>query len=121
MTKDYRHLLKQAALDETAFVQMTLKGKIGERLPWRMVVVRPVLLRNQRHLQFSHFDARQDITKNYAGEEAEYKLGEVLALPFSSIHLRSTDEDVQVQITKKGKTIRASSPQLRLTSARIAQ
>jgi methyltransferase family protein len=105
MADDYRALLKQAALDEAAFVQMTLKGKIGDKLPWRMVVVRPVLLKNQRHLQFSHFDAKQDITKNYAGSEAEAHLDELLVLPFSSVHLRSTDEDVQVQITRKGKAL----------------
>jgi SAM-dependent methyltransferase len=105
MTDDYRPLLKAAALDEASFVQMTLKGKMSDQLPWRMVVVRPVLLKNQRHLQVSHFDAKQDITKNYTLAEAEAKLDELLALPFSRIHLRATDEDMHVQITKKGKAI----------------
>jgi hypothetical protein len=75
------------APDEAAFVQMTLKGKISKTLPWCMVV-RPMMLKNQRQLQFSHFDARQDITKNYAGAEVEKRLEDRLALPFSSIHLR---------------------------------
>ncbi len=104
-TEDYRALLKREVLDEATFVQMTLKGKITDSLPWRMVVVRPVLLKNQRYLQFSHFSAKQDITKNFAGAEAETHLDEILALPFSSIHLRSTEEDLNVQITKKGKAI----------------
>lgn len=105
MTDDYRPLLKQSILDEAAFVQMTLKGKISDTLPWRMVVIRPVLLKNQRHLQFSHFSAKQDITQNYLPDEVEAHLDELLALPFSSIQLRLTDEDINIQITKKGKAI----------------
>ncbi len=105
MSDDYRSLLRQSMLDDAAFVQMTLKGKISESLPWRMVVIRPVLLKNQRHLQFSYFSAKQDITKNYLPDEAAAQLAELLELPFSSIHLRLTDEDINVQITKKGKAI----------------
>lgn len=107
MAEDYQQEIKCRVLDESTFVQMTLKGRqpgAGE-IPWRRVTVRPVLLKNRRHLQFSHFTDRQDITKNYAGAEAEAHLDEVLALPFSSILVRSTNEDLQVQVTKPGKAI----------------
>ena len=42
--------------------------------PWARVVVRPVDLRGQRHLQFSYFDAKKDVTKNYRGEEIAPRL-----------------------------------------------
>ncbi len=105
MTSDYRAMIQQAALDEQAFVQMTLKGSISGGLPWRLVKVRPVQIKNQRHLQVSHFDARQDITKNYRMDEAPGKINELLALPFSSIRLETTLEDISIQFSKKGKPI----------------
>lgn len=105
MTDNYREMLQQAAVDEATFVQMTFKGEIGGALPWRMVNVRPVQIKGSRHLQFSHFSAKQDITKNYAGDEATHHLRELLALPFHNIHLRTTMEELNVQITKKGKAI----------------
>lgn len=99
-------MLRRLALDDASFVQLTLKGALrGQDPGWRMLVVRPVLVKNQRHLQFSYYDAKRDITKNFRAAEAEAKLDEALALPFSSLHLRSTVEDVHVQITQKGKAI----------------
>lgn len=93
-------------LDEQTFVQLTMKGKIRDSaVPWRQVIVRPVLIKNERYLQFSYFTEKQDITKNYRGSEAEEKLDDILALPFSTMHVQSKTEDVVVQITKKGKPI----------------
>jgi len=105
MAEDYRQMVKSRALDEATFVQLTLTGKPDGSLPWRKVVVRPVLIKNRRHLQFSHFTAKQDITQNYTGAQAEAHLDELLALPFHSIVVRSTGADLNVQITPKGKAI----------------
>jgi SAM-dependent methyltransferase len=105
MPDDYRALVTQLALDEAAFVQLIFKGKIAGDLPWRMVTVRPVEIKNRYHLQFSHFNAKQDVTKNYAGADAETHLSDMLALPFTTIQARTTTEDVTIQITKKGKAI----------------
>ncbi|HLQ29834.1 MAG TPA: SAM-dependent methyltransferase [Ktedonobacteraceae bacterium] len=106
MVKDYKETIKHLVLDEDTFLRLTLKGTVrGQEVPWRRVVVRPVLIKNARHLQFSYFDARQDITKNYQDDEAIEKLDEVLAVPFSSISVQSTVEDVHVQVTKEGRAI----------------
>src|SRR5438067_7005418 len=106
MSDKYKEQIKRIALDEQTFVRLTMKGKIRDGvLPWRQVIVRPVLIKNERYLQFSYFTEKQDITKNYRGSEAEEKLDDILALPFSTMHVQSTTEDVVVQITKKGKPI----------------
>ena len=106
MAEDYHSTIKHAALEETTFVRLTCKGSRGKNSPpWRKVVVRPVLLKAGRHLQFSYFDATKDITKNYQGNEAEGKLSELLEMPFSHIHLESSAEDVQVQVTRGGKAV----------------
>ena len=105
MPDDYRQMVKNRVLDDATFVQLTLKGKLEGGLPYRQVVARPVLIKNRRLLQFSHFTAKQDITKNYADSDAEMHLDELLALPFHNIQVRSTGEDLNVQITPKGKAI----------------
>jgi SAM-dependent methyltransferase len=105
MTDNYREMIKSQVLDEAAFVSLTMKGKIGGALPYRLVTARPVQIKNRRQVQFSHFTAKQDITKNYAGEEVAAHLDDLLALPFSSIHVRTTAGDVSVQFTRKGKAI----------------
>ena len=37
--------------------------------PWVRVLIHPVELRGHRFLQFSYFDARKHITKNFRGQE----------------------------------------------------
>lgn len=107
-TKEFKDQIKHSVFSQETFVRLTLKGKLHRSdvpCPWRQIVVRPVLIKDERYLQFSYFTEKQDITKNYAGLSAEEKLDEALALPFSSFHARSTTEDILVQITKKGKAI----------------
>lgn len=106
MAEEYQEQVKQRVLDEERFVRLRLSGPVrGQPVPWRRIEVRPVLLRGGRHLQFSFFDAKQDTTKNYRGPEALAKLDEVLAIPFSSVHVQSTDDDLRVQLTKSRRAI----------------
>src|SRR5712692_51825 len=106
MSNNYKESIKRLVLDEESFLRITFKGQLrGRVVQWRRVVVRPVLIKQARHLQFSYFDAKQDITKNYQGSEALTKLDEVLALHFSSITVKTRLEDIHLQVTSKGKAI----------------
>ena len=106
MSDDYKSHIKKLVEDDETFVRLVLKTPIqGTSNPWRQVVVRPVLLKGGRHLQFSYFSQKQDITKNYRGSEAEARLDEVLALPFASVAVQSTGGEHLFQITKKGRAI----------------
>ncbi|MGC9468174.1 MAG: class I SAM-dependent methyltransferase [Anaerolineae bacterium] len=101
--KVYREQVKQAILDEKTFLKATFSGRRrGYELPWRRVTVRPVLIQGERHLQVSHLDETQDTTQNYVGREAEDKIDDLLGLPFSQIHVVTTQGDIQVQISRKG-------------------
>jgi SAM-dependent methyltransferase len=105
-TENYRETIKRIVLGDDSFVSLTLKGKVrGEPVPWRMITARPVIVKDRWHLQVSRFDTRQDITKNYTGEAAEIELDTILAIPYSSIQMRTTEADLDFQITKKGKAI----------------
>jgi len=100
----YKALVKRAILDPAHFIKATFSGRRrGYELAWRRVTVRPVMIRDERHLQCSHLDETQDITKNYAGDEAEAKVESLLELPFSQIHVQTIELDLQVQISRKGK------------------
>ena len=102
--EEYRQRVKDLMMDETRFIKAVFSGRRrGYQLEWRKVVVRPVLIRSKHHIQVSHFDEKQDITKNYKGDEIAPKLDELLALPFNNITLQTTAREIQVQISKKGK------------------
>src|SRR5690349_4065751 len=106
MTEDYQQLIAETVLNDNDFVRLTMKGIVrGPAAPWQKIVVRPVELRGRRQLQFSYFDAKHDITKNSYGPEARARLEEALAIPYSAIVLQMSDEDIQIQLTKKGKPI----------------
>ena len=106
MAVEYKEQVKRLVLDEQAFVRLTMRGLSGDAdVPWRQVVVRPVLIKHERYLQFSYFSQKQDITKNFRGADAVQKLDELLALPFSSMLIQSTVENLRVQITPRGKVI----------------
>ena len=100
--EDYKTIIKTAVMDECMFLRLTLGGVLQGTSPWIKVIVRPVEVKGGRKLQFSYFDGKKDITKNFSGEEVISRLDEVLAIPFSRIHLHSTAGDINVKITKKG-------------------
>ncbi len=103
MKDDDRQLIKDAILDRDGFVQATFSGRRrGYELAWRRVTIRPVLVHDVRHLQFSYFDEKRDTTKNHLGREAEAQVDALLMLPFSQIHVLTTATELQVQISRKG-------------------
>ena len=105
MAEDYLSQIKALVLNEETFVRLALKTQAAGSIPWRQVVVRPVLLKSGRHMQFSYFSQKQDITKNYRASEIEEQLDEVLSLPLQSIAVQSTTGEKLFQITRKGKAI----------------
>jgi SAM-dependent methyltransferase len=103
---EYKEQIKRLVLDEQIFVRFTMKGRSPDAdTSWRRVIVRPVLIKDERYLQFSYFSQKQDITKNYRGSQAIQKLDEILAFPFYALVVQTTIEDLRMQITPKGKVI----------------
>lgn len=102
--EDYREIIRENILNEAIFIRATFSGhQTGAPSRWQKIVIRPVELKNLRHLQFSYFDDKRDITKNYAGEEAIVTLDEALTLPFRNFNIQTTNGDVQIILSKKGK------------------
>jgi SAM-dependent methyltransferase len=106
MADSHQTEIKEQVLNSDTFVEAYFKdARKGQSVPWVRVHLRPVLLKGSRFLQFSYFDAQKHIAKNYAGAELNEKLDELIALPFKTIQVTTTNGRIRVQFTKKGKAI----------------
>ncbi len=87
------------------FLRATFGGALRgpAACPWVRIAVRPIDLRGQRHLQFSYFDATKHVAKNYRSHEVATPLDELLDFGFSAIHLETSNEEIDLRTTKKGK------------------
>jgi SAM-dependent methyltransferase len=95
--------LRRAMLDDEGFVGATFSGHVkGTVTPWTRVTVRPVLLRGERHLQFTYYDEQRGIVKNYAGDARAEQVEEVLGLPFRHVTVRTAAETIEVRMQKSG-------------------
>ncbi len=113
---DYKQQIRDAILDNDDFIKATFSGRRRSQAdeqadeqagspsnPWKRVTVRPVLLRDQKHLQFSYFDAKKDITKNYRGGEAAEQLEELLAVEFKHTHVQTASSTLDITLSSKGR------------------
>ncbi|MFO7900627.1 MAG: SAM-dependent methyltransferase [Planctomycetota bacterium] len=100
---DPKQVVKGEVFSEETFVKLVLSNPLrGKENPYVRVTVRPVLIRDERHLQFSYFDGEQDITKNEAGPAAEARLDDALDLPFGQANILSAAGDLEILIGRKG-------------------
>ena len=106
MEQEYKKQVLQHILNQDSFVRAVFSGKQkGSALPWVKVLVRPVEIKGDLNWQFSYFDEKQAVTKNYSSEDASAKVAELLALPFRNIFVETGAGNLQVNISKKGKAL----------------
>lgn len=107
VSDDYKALVRQAIIQEAAsFVRATFTGRgRGAAPPWVRVVLRPVLLKGQAHIQFAYYDEKKCITKNHAGAGLAAPLDALLEMPFRNIHISAPSGDLQVNLTKDGRPL----------------
>ncbi len=106
MEQDYKKLVQEHILNRDSFVRAVFSGQQkGSSLEWVKVVLRPVEIKDVINLQFSYFDEKKDITKNYSFEEAAAKVDQLLGLPFRNIFVEDGSGSLQVNISKKGKVL----------------
>jgi hypothetical protein len=109
--ESWRQLVTDTVLGPE-FRRATFGGAVrGEApCPWVRVVIRPLELRGQRHLQFSYFDAKKNITKNHRGEESAAHVREIVDAGFAAVHLETLTEAIDLRTTRKGKILVGRSP-----------
>ena len=65
MIAEYKQTTRDQILDIETLLRAVFSGsQRGQVLNWTKVVIRPVMIKGQIHLQFSYFDEHKDISKN---------------------------------------------------------
>ena len=106
VTTDHKQVIRESILNDEGFVRATFSGQHRDRtVPWKKVIVRPVLVRGKKHTQFSYFDAKKDITKNYQGDESAEMLEQLIALEFKHVHEKTIDINLDNSFSDKGKAV----------------
>ncbi|HRU05000.1 MAG TPA: SAM-dependent methyltransferase, partial [Candidatus Brocadiia bacterium] len=96
----------RALVQDDSFLRLTLMPAAqGQGAGWAKASVRPVLIRGRRMFQFSFWDGRKETSLNAEGAEAGARLDEVLSQPLSHLHCQTTQGDLHVRITRKGKPL----------------
>src|SRR5215210_4619184 len=91
----YQQIIRDSILDDQNFVNATFSGRQrGRPARWNRVVIRPVLIKDARYLQFSYFDDKKDISKNYIGDEVRHRLDEVLSEAFKNFAILTKNERI---------------------------
>jgi SAM-dependent methyltransferase len=119
---DYKQLIRDNIIHNEDFIKATFSGQHRDQtIPWTRVTVRPVLVRGQKHMQFSYFDAKKDITKNYRGDESAEKLEQILAVEYKNVHVQTAYNTIDITITNKGKAlIHSTTSSARLREANLS-
>jgi SAM-dependent methyltransferase len=103
MSATYEQVIRAALENAETFVRATFtKPRDARLVPWIRVVVRPVVLKNVRHLQFSRFTRDKDLTKNCAGPAASREVTALLGLGFRDVQIQTSSEQIYVRIGRDG-------------------
>lgn len=106
MDNDHKKLVQDRILDSGTFARAVFSGQQkGAKAEWIKVVIRPVEIKGNINLQFSFFDEKKDVSKNFKLEEARSKINELLELPFRNIFIENSTRNLQINISRKGKVL----------------
>jgi SAM-dependent methyltransferase len=86
------------------FSRATFAGTTrGAACEWVRVVLRPVEVRGERHVQFAYHGAKKVVTKNSVPGELEPPLEELLAYGFASVHISTRTDEIDIRTSRKGR------------------
>ncbi len=99
--------VREALLDDEALVRAVASGsRRNTVVPFRRVEVRYVDLRAGRQLQVTSYDDTSAHTRNVPlGEPTQQAVDDLLSVPFANWHVTTTNETVQLRVTKKGRPL----------------
>lgn len=101
--------VRDRVLDDATLVRALASGRRKGRLPaWRRIELRYVDLKAGRRLQLTRYDETQAHTSNHP--DATDVLDELLAEPFGNWHVETTEETLQVRVTKSGGAVVGLQP-----------
>lgn len=89
---------------DVSWVRLVLSKYVGSEAELQRLTVRPVTVRGEPALCFVYSYKTRDVTKNFAPSDALQLISTLLANDFRHANFSSTREDLQLEISKKGKT-----------------
>ncbi|MEF7614798.1 SAM-dependent methyltransferase [Aquincola sp. MAHUQ-54] len=95
--------LLQASLAAGTLAKLVLGKYHGEEPDLQRLTVRPLALRGEPHLSFVSTYRTRDVTKNHPLDDGLALLRGLAGPAFGHVHLLTTDEDVQLLFSRKGK------------------
>ncbi|HEX8117702.1 MAG TPA: SAM-dependent methyltransferase, partial [Pyrinomonadaceae bacterium] len=102
------------ALDESlaggTFVKLTLSKYRGAEAGLKNVYVRPAELKGGRRLSFLQRYKTRDAVKNHTYEEGARLLRELVGEGFASAHLFTSEEDLRLEVSRKGEARLTAHP-----------
>ena len=93
----------ESSLSEGTFIELMLTKPRGAEKDLKRILVRRVLLKDQPHLSLVYRYQTQDITKNHSIDVGVQTVRELLGTVFKGAHLFTTEQDIQIEFSKKGK------------------
>lgn len=100
---EYQQQLIAPITQDDQFIQAVFSGR--DPNVYVKVTIRPVELKQERMLQFSYWDGKQDVVKNVVRGDAAAALTDLFPLAWKSITVQTSDETLTIQFSKKGKAI----------------
>ena len=91
-----------ASLSGGTFVKLTLSKYRGAEAGLKNVYVRPAELKGGRRLSFLQRYKTRDAVKNHTFEEGARLLRELVGGGFASAHLFTSEEDLRLEVSRKG-------------------
>ena len=92
-----------AALANESLLRLTLGKYRGETPDLKRVSARCVRLKGDAYLSFTDHYQTRDVTRNIGLDLAVVEVERLLASGFKSAHLHTTDADLQLEISRRGK------------------
>lgn len=100
---DYQQLITTQLEQTDHFIQAVFSGRVPNH--YQKITIRPVELKQGMVLQFTYWDGKQDVRKNIPVGDAAAALTDLFPLSWKSITVQTTEGDMTVQFSKKGKAI----------------
>jgi hypothetical protein len=106
MTDGIEKFLDSAArsLNAGTFVKLTLGNYKGADKQLQKLIVRLIETKKGARLNFQYRYETRDVAKNFASDEGLRLLSEIIGTEFYSGHLFTTENDLQLAVSKKGKS-----------------
>jgi len=92
------------AIESRTFVRLVLAKHEGSPPDLQRATVRLVMLADAPHLSFVYRHATRDITKNHPVGEGLALVRDLLGTAFKHAHLHTLTEELQLRISKKGRS-----------------